>query len=692
VAKTYRRLARFLLELIMRLVLYGVLAVCLLTTAGVWSLDRYLQPEKIKPELERTLAEFLRRPASIGSISWQWYPQPILFGTDVSVTEKDGRPLLSAPEIRVYPRLKDMLRRRIFIQGLGLRGPAVALRRHADGSTNLEKACADIAAHMQAPAGGEPSALSFVLRRIRISGARLELVDEGLKPVPLETVVLLDGSFDFPEDEKPATMKLSSEVLRGRQRGHLAIAGSFGSRSVVEAASQDFPLQALADYAPAAAGVEARLALTASAVITSSATRWAIDGRFPAAGFFPLWAKPRLAVDFRLRSDEPSSLKASVTLEKTAGELTASTPRLGRPALRAQANFSKLDVEEVQAAIRPFLASALSTAAARTETVPWSLAASLAIARGACRGGRADGLTALVWRGEEGGWRAEAAAPRLAVRGEPFALSTAAVSYQDGNLSISHLGFAGLGGRGTIEFSLARRDEAPGAQETGGLGRRFDIAWDVAELDSSRLLDWMGMRPLATGRFRSTGRLSGDRTKPGSGELKGSFQVQLASGVISGLPGAVKFLSSLNVRSLFKTVEGRNVRGLPFRVASASCTVDAGLLRLAAPAALHSDTMVMGLLGSVDLAKGTIQADMVVQFLTVFNEVIRLIPGVKQILIGKKMSMLPIWVKISGPLDDPEVRVQPVKSLRKKLWSTVKRVFTLPEDVFSAATGAGRRK
>ena len=695
-AKTYRRLARFFLKLGLRIVLYGVLAICLLTTAGVWVLDHYLQPEKIKPELELALSDFLQRPVSIASISWQWYPRPILFGADVSVTEKDGRPLLQAPEIRVYPRLKPLLRRRIFIQGLGIHGPAVALRRYADGSTNLEKVYADIAGHMQSAVGREPSALSFVLRVIRVTGARLELVDEGLKPVPLKTVLTLGGYFDFPEGGEPATMKLDSEVLCGRERGHLAITGSFGSRTVVEAVSRDLPLQALADYAPALGSVEAGVALTASAVMTSSVTRWAIDGHLPAADFFSLRARPGLTVDFKLRSDAPSSAKASVTLRKTAGEIVASTRNLASPAFKAQAIFSKIDVEEVQAAIRPFLTATLSTATAKTknsaESFPWSLAASLTAARCAYRNDHMEGLNALIYRDKRGGWSAEAAAPRLVVRGESFALSTAAVSYQDGDLSISHLGFAGLGGKGAFELSLAHEDEALGAEEAGGWGRRFDIAWDVAELDSSRLLDFLGRSPVITGRLRSTGRLAGDRTQPRSDELEGSFHVEIASGVISGLPGMLKVLSSLNLRSLFNTVAGNNVRGLPFRVVSASCTVDAGILRTAAPAALHSDTMDMGVLGSIDLAKNTIQADMVVQFLTFLNEIIRMVPGVKQILIGRKKSMLPIWVKISGPLDDPDVRVQPVKSLGKKLWSTVKGVFTLPEDVFSAITGVGRGK
>jgi hypothetical protein len=280
----------------------------------------------------------------------------------------------------------------------------------------------------------------------------------------------------------------------------------------------------------------------------------------------------------------------------------------------------------------------------------------------------------------------------LTARGESFALSTAAVSYRDGGLSISHLGFAGLGGRGTFGFSLAREGQAPSAATLGGLGRRFDIAWEVAELDSPRLLRFLALKPLASGRLRSTGRLSGDRTRLRSDALTGAFRVELASGVISGLPGVVKVLSSLNIKSLFNTVEGKNVRGLPFRVVSASCTVDAGMLKTAAPAALHSDTMDMGLRGSIDLAKDTIQADMVVQFRTFLNEIIRLVPGVKQILIGKKRSLLPLWVKISGPVDDPDIKVQPLKSLKKELWSAVKGVFTLPEDVFSAVTGAGGRK
>jgi hypothetical protein len=406
-----------------------------------------------------------------------------------------------------------------------------------------------------------------------------------------------------------------------------------------------------------------------------------------------------LAVDFRLRSDEPSTVKAVVTLEKTAGEISASTPRLARPAIKAQATFSKLDIEEVQAALQSLLAAAPPPAAVKKPRNPpkpasWSMAASVSVARGAYRDVRADDLTAIIGRAQNGAWRAEAATPRLTTRGESFSLSTAAVSYENGDLAISHAGFGGLGGGGTLEFSLVHKDEDSGAKAADGLGRRFDLAWNVAGLDSARLLDLLGLRPLAAGRLKSAGSLSGDWTKPRSDELKGAFRVELASGVISGLPGMVKLLSSLNVRSLFRTVEGKgkHVNGLPFRVVSASCTVNAGILRTTAPAALHSDTMDMGLLGSIDLTKNTIQADMVVQFLTVLDEVIRLVPGVKQILIGKRKSMLPIWVKISGPLDDPEVKVQPVKSLEKKLWSTVKGIFTLPENVLSTVTGLGKAK
>jgi uncharacterized protein YhdP len=695
VAKTHRRLVRFFLRLILRFVLYGVLVFCLLTTAGVWSLDHYLEPEKIKPELERVVSDFLQRPVSIANVSWQWYPRPILFGTDVIVTEKDGRPLLDAPEIRLYPRLRHLLRRQIFIQGLGIHAAALTLRRYGDGSTNVERISADIAAHMQASEGREPSALSFVLRRIRVTGARLEFVDEGLKAVPLQTVMRLDGDFDFPEDDRPVTMKLRSEVLRGERRGHLAIAGSFGSRTVLEASSQDFPLPALADYAPAVGGLDVRSALSASAVITSDAVRWSIDGRCPAARLFSLGGGPALAVDFKLRSDQPSLVKASVALGNTIGEITAATPHLARPALRVHADFSALDLDEVQAALRPYLAALSHSAAGMQksrDSVPWSLVGNLAVARGDCQRVHFNDLSAVISRDEAGAWRAEAATPRLSVRGESFALSTAVVSYHDGDLSILEKGFSGLGGRGDLEFSLTRADAALGQKEAEGLGRRFDFAWDVAEIDSSRLLASCGLRPLSTGRLRSKGRLSGDRTALLSGQLKGAFQVELASGAISGLPGVLKVLSSLNVRSLFNSVEGKNVRGLPFRVVSASCAVDAGLLRTTSPAALHSDTMDMGLMGSIDLAKDTIQADMVVQFLTFFNEIVRLVPGVKHILIGKKKSVLPLWVKISGPLDDPEVKVQPVKSLRKELWSAVKGVFTLPEDVFSTLTGVGRQK
>ena len=233
------------------------------------------------------------------------------------------------------------------------------------------------------------------------------------------------------------------------------------------------------------------------------------------------------------------------------------------------------------------------------------------------------------------------------------------------------------------------------ALDPGGsavLGRRFEFTWHVADLDSSRLLDLLQARPLTTGRLRSSGRLQGDRNELRPDRITGSFEVGLATGIIAGLPGVVKVLSSLNVRSLLRTIGRDNVEGLPFRVAAASFTLSGGVLRTAAPAGLHSDTLDIGIRGSVDLSMLTIQADMVIQFLTMLDEVVKMIPGLGHILIGRRKSMLPIWVKLRGPLDDPAVTIQPVKTFRKGVWRTIKGVFTLPESAFSALSDAAQAK
>jgi hypothetical protein len=664
------------------LALYGVLLAGILTTAGVSLLGRYLEPDRMKVELERKLSDFLQRPVAIGRVRWEWRPRPILFGTDVRVTERDGRALVSSPEIRIYPRLRHLLERQVFIQGLGLQGPTIVLRRSAHGETNIGSLCADIRSHMKPP---EAAGASFVLRVIRLTRARFEFVDEGLKPGPLQTVLVADGSLDFPAAAGPVAMKLSADVLAGAQQGRLAVTGSLGERTVLTAASKDLPLRACADYEPRLKGIASRLALTASLVVTSTATRWSVDGRYRPAEFFPLRLKPAVAVDFRFRSDEASSLKAVFALAGTVGEIRASTPGLAAPAVKAQARFVRLDIAELRSALSPFLTSAASGAASAQgfprRSGRWSLASRWEIAQAAYGDARAEGLTAQVGREPDGRWQAEAAAPRLLIRGERFALSTAAVSYEGGALAIPSLGFSGLGGRGVLGLSLKPDGSA-------GWGRRFEFTWHVADLDSARLLAVFGAKPSATGRLRSTGRLQGDRTELKSDRVKGSFDLALASGVISGVPGAVKVLSSLNATSLLRTVGGGNVAGLPFRVVTASCDIDAGVLRTAASTALHSATMDIGIRGSVDLPKQTIQADMVIQFLTVLDEVIRLVPGLKQILIGRKKSMFPIWAKLRGPLDDPQVTIQPVKSLRKDLWLAVKGVFNLPESLFSDITGA----
>jgi hypothetical protein len=233
---------------------------------------------------------------------------------------------------------------------------------------------------------------------------------------------------------------------------------------------------------------------------------------------------------------------------------------------------------------------------------------------------------------------------------------------------VSDFIFKGFGGEGTVNLALMneKNDTAGNAELTTNLGKNFDITWDVTNLDSLRMEDFFHWKPYTTGRLTSKGRLLGDRDHMISEDLKGSFHVSLRDGVISSIPGAVKFLTSANIRSLITKIEGKKVEGLAFRVFTASATINQALVKTVTPAALHSDVLELLFSGDVDLRNNLVDAEMELQFLTVLDEVIRFLPGIKQILIGKRKSLVPIWVKIHGPIQDPSTKVEKGKRIQSK--------------------------
>jgi len=160
--------------------------------------------------------------------------------------------------------------------------------------------------------------------------------------------------------------------------------------------------------------------------------------------------------------------------------------------------------------------------------------------------------------------------------------------------------------------------------------------------------------------------------------LNGTFQMKLEDGILGGMGGLVKFLASFNIKSLIQPVDNNQTPGLPFTVMKGTFSVTNGIVKTVVPVKIESPTVDIALTGFTNVANNELNADGVVAFLNPIDETINLIPGTETILMNGKKTFLPIWIKMTGNVEDPRVEVRPFKSVGKKAWNTFIGVLKLP--------------
>jgi len=93
----------------------------------------------------------------------------------------------------------------------------------------------------------------------------------------------------------------------------------------------------------------------------------------------------------------------------------------------------------------------------------------------------------------------------------------------------------------------------------------------------------------------------------------------------------------------------------------------------------HSRTSVYG---DVDIDKNTIDLVVGFQAQKFINDVISKIPLVGYVLLGEKKSLLPVFVKVEGPLSSPQTHAMVGKTITGPLTGIVERMFKIPFRVF----------
>jgi len=244
------------------------------------------------------------------------------------------------------------------------------------------------------------------------------------------------------------------------------------------------------------------------------------------------------------------------------------------------------------------------------------------------------------------------------------------------SLRISELRARGMGGSMEAELDLA----IPAAGDPSGPAS-FDFRWTTESMDIEKLLRSFGARYMISGTGRTQGRLKGPLDLPRWRDTAGRIDIEAKDGTIWNAPALTKVLSNLSVTSVLRKAGKKAEPGLPFHSVRASIELGGGKAVIRDPALLENPTLKLVYIGSYNLIDETIEGKFVIHFLTVMDEVIRAVPGVRRILLGKRMGLVPIWVEVRGPRQDPKVTVLPARSITDALWKPVENLFKLPLDL-----------
>ncbi len=389
---------------------------------------------------------------------------------------------------------------------------------------------------------------------------------------------------------------------------------------------------------------------------------------------------PVLEGSFQLTNNTPLGVELKLTSPKTEGYANVRWP-LQSSTITVSAKFQPFDLDDVLAFSAKLSSLTLAVPLSAPDSKPSpSLVfdGKLQLRNVHTQWADADLLTSTMTYDTTGQALGSVEITNLAAEGEQFELVTTSVSYQQSELTLDPLRFSGLGGNGTVTVDLQPPDQhtkdAPAFDS-------FDVRWKINSIDALKLQNVAALKTRVVGRLNTSGSLNGPLNPFDWADVNGMIELDLSTGTITGMPGILKVFTDLNLHSLFRTFEKTNAPGLPFHLIKTTFSVTDGVFVTSAPFVMRSDTLNVFTKGSFSMVDKTMDLNVVVQPLTLLDEVLKAIPGVRTILLGHRQTLVPIYVTVKGPFENPKVDVQPMKSLGKTLWRTVVGVFKLPETV-----------
>jgi uncharacterized protein YhdP len=213
----------------------------------------------------------------------------------------------------------------------------------------------------------------------------------------------------------------------------------------------------------------------------------------------------------------------------------------------------------------------------------------------------------------------------------------------------------------------------------------YRASFTATSIDAASLDQAFGFASDISGRLA----LKGELTASGEGQdalkksLQGSIVMRMEDGTLNKFSAISKIFSLLNVSQLFKLrLPDMFSTGMPYDVISGNFSFSDGIAATS-DLAIDSPSINMRVVGNSDLVRKEIDLTAAVQPLQSIGMIISRIPVIGWILTGNDNRFLITYYKAKGHWGDPTVTSANISELPQSFYNVFKRVFTLPENIFT---------
>jgi uncharacterized protein YhdP len=176
--------------------------------------------------------------------------------------------------------------------------------------------------------------------------------------------------------------------------------------------------------------------------------------------------------------------------------------------------------------------------------------------------------------------------------------------------------------------------------------------------------------------------------------LDGDINLVIESGHFQRLSAAGKVFGLLNLPSLLAGKVDFSNRGMPFDCLSAHLMLKNGHAQVDRYV-VDSPIIKMTAAGEYDLPSNSANMVMAVSPLGSYSDLIEKLPVFGKLFIGDRQELVTAFYEVKGPLEDPRVRLLPIKSVASGMGTVaemaldiMKNVFLLPKELLAPSKKA----